>query len=115
MWHQVFHRLVSDPSSNLVGDVSGRERCGLIAGRPPHGVLVKRFDYQLAINRPMQAKFTQHPELGELLVSTGNAKLVEHTTNDNYWGDGGDGSGSNMLGRFLMQVRDRITASNGDG
>lgn len=56
----------------------------------------------------VRAKFTQHPDLTALLLSTGDAVLVEHTTNDAYWGDGGDGSGRNMLGRILMQVRDEL-------
>ena len=51
------------------------------------------------------AKFTQHPHLRELLMSTGDATIVEHTDNDDYWGDGGDGRGRNMLGRILMDVR----------
>lgn len=54
------------------------------------------------------AKFTQHQDLKELLLSTGDEKLVEHTVNDNYWGDGGDGSGKNMLGIILMETRERI-------
>jgi ribA/ribD-fused uncharacterized protein len=54
------------------------------------------------------AKFTQHEELRELLLSTGDATLVEHTENDGYWGDGGDGSGRNMLGRILMSVREEL-------
>jgi N-glycosidase YbiA len=54
------------------------------------------------------AKFAQHEELRVLLLSTGDAKLVEHTENDNYWGDGGDGSGKNMLGRILMEVRESL-------
>lgn len=57
------------------------------------------------------AKFTQHPELRALLLSTGDAKLVEHTENDDYWGDGGDGSGKNMLGRILMRVRELLRAT----
>jgi len=36
------------------------------------------------------AKFTQHADLRALLLQTGDALLVEHTTNDNYWADGGD-------------------------
>jgi N-glycosidase YbiA len=57
------------------------------------------------------AKFTQHDELSALLLSTGDSKLVEHTENDDYWGDGGDGSGKNMLGRILMQVRESLRLS----
>ena len=54
------------------------------------------------------AKFTQHPELKEILLSTGNAMLIEHTKNDSYWADGGDGSGLNMLGKILMSVREEL-------
>ena len=54
------------------------------------------------------AKFEQHEDLRALLLSTGDAKLVEHTERDDYWGDGGDGSGRNMLGQILMEVRRRL-------
>lgn len=53
----------------------------------------------------VRAKFSQHTDLREALLATGNAVLVEHTDRDDYWGDGGDGSGRNMLGRILMGVR----------
>src|SRR5262249_8450882 len=43
----------------------------------------------------VRAKFTQHEELTAILLGTGDAKLVEHTANDDYWADGGDGSGKN--------------------
>ena len=51
-------------------------------------------------------KFEQHPDIRAMLLATGEAQLVEHTANDAYWGDGGDGKGKNMLGRILMEVRD---------
>ncbi len=57
------------------------------------------------------AKFTQHDELRVLLLSTGDAKIVEHTVNDAFWGDGGDGSGKNMLGQILMRVRASLRAA----
>lgn len=56
----------------------------------------------------LNAKFTQHPELRERLVGTGDAKLVEDTENDTYWGDGGDGRGKNMLGVLLMELREKL-------
>lgn len=54
------------------------------------------------------AKFTQYPNLRALLAASGDAVLVEHTANDHYWADGGDGSGRNMLGTLLMAVRDEL-------
>lgn len=57
------------------------------------------------MRQALAAKFTQHPELKELLLSTGNRRVIESTANDDYWGDGGDGSGKNMLGRLLMEIR----------
>jgi ribA/ribD-fused uncharacterized protein len=58
----------------------------------------------------LRAKFTQHEELKAVLLGTGDALLVEHTANYNYWGDGGDGSGKNRLGHLLMQVREELKA-----
>ena len=56
----------------------------------------------------LRAKFTQHPALQTLLLATGDAELVEHTTNDRYWADGGDGSGRNRLGQLLMELRAQL-------
>src|SRR5262245_44829620 len=49
----------------------------------------------------LRAKFSQHPDLKSRLLATGDALLVEHTTNDRYWADGGDGKGRNRLGELL--------------
>ncbi len=60
----------------------------------------------------LRAKFTQNEELRQSLLSTGDAPLVEHTYNDHYWGDAGDGSGENMLGQLLMLVREELRQAN---
>lgn len=55
------------------------------------------------------AKFVQHPDLGEQLLATGFATLIEHRP-DPIWGDG-DGTGilgKNLQGRILMRVRAQI-------
>ncbi|KAF9292566.1 hypothetical protein BGZ68_003472 [Mortierella alpina] len=54
------------------------------------------------------AKFLQYPDLTKVLLGTGLRHLVEHTKNDRYWADGGDGKGKNMLGIILMEVREKI-------
>jgi N-glycosidase YbiA len=58
--------------------------------------------------RAVRAKFEQNLDIAQMLLETGTAKLIEHADNDDYWGDGGDGSGQNMLGRILMRVRDEL-------
>lgn len=68
-----------------------------------------RRDWESAKDNVMKkavlAKFSQHDELKALLLSTGDAKLIEHTENDDYWGDGDNGKGKNKLGQILMAVR----------
>lgn len=54
------------------------------------------------------AKVEQHAVIKSILLSTGDCILVEHTANDAYWGDGGDGQGGNMLGKLLMEIRDGL-------
>ena len=56
----------------------------------------------------LHAKFTQHAHLHALLLATGDAYLAEHTANDSYWGDGGDGSGQNRLGKLLIELREQL-------
>jgi hypothetical protein len=59
----------------------------------------------------LRAKFEQHPRCARVLLGTGDAELVEHTKNDSYWADGGDGTGRNRLGVLLMQLRGELRAS----
>jgi predicted NAD-dependent protein-ADP-ribosyltransferase YbiA (DUF1768 family) len=78
--------------------------------RDEQGVVVERvkdhFMFQALI-----AKFTQHEDLGRLLLSTGEALLVEDTQkvgSDPYWGNGPSGNGLNKLGRMLVLVRQHL-------
>ena len=61
----------------------------------------------------LRAKFTQHEDLKNLLLSTGNARLVEAGRTDNAvnrtWGEV-NGKGKNMLGVLLMEIRVEIRA-----
>jgi ribA/ribD-fused uncharacterized protein len=51
------------------------------------------------------AKFVQHHNLRQELLSTGDEEIVEDSPIDYYWGCGSDGSGKNMLGKILMEIR----------
>ena len=50
-------------------------------------------------------KFTSRPDLRALLLSTGEANIIEDSPYDYIWGCGKDGTGKNHLGRLLMLVR----------
>jgi len=59
----------------------------------------------------LEAKFAPASELRDLLVSTGDARLVEWAPGDGaaarFWGEY-RGEGSNTLGRLLMDLRTRL-------
>ncbi len=63
---------------------------------------------EAVMKEALYAKFTQHPDLTTQLLATGQAPLVEHTQNDRYWGDGGDGTGKNRLGQLLVELREQL-------
>ncbi len=56
----------------------------------------------------LREKFRTHEDIRAILLDTGDEALVENAPGDYYWGIGADGSGKNMLGRLLMQVRDEL-------
>lgn len=62
----------------------------------------------------LRSKFRQHPDLRERRLLTGEQLLVEHTKSDDYWGDGGNGTGKNRLGQLLMQVRTELRSAAED-
>lgn len=57
------------------------------------------------MRKALLAKFTQHKNLRQMLLSTGDRYLIEHSPHDKFWGNGGDDTGENHLGLLLMEVR----------
>lgn len=84
----------------------------MIAARMGRDRKPLRIDWETAkddvMREALHAKFTQHGKRRELLLSTGAAPLIEHTKNDRYWADGGDGTGRNRLGELLVELRARL-------
>lgn len=58
--------------------------------------------------KALHAKFTQHKNLREKLLATGDEDIVEDSPYDYYWGTGENGTGKNRLGILLMQVREEL-------
>lgn len=72
----------------------------------------KKFERMKAV---LRAKFEQHSDLLEILLSTGDSTLIETATVDNatnrLWGQV-NGKGKNMLGTLLMEVRNEFQAAS---
>lgn len=60
----------------------------------------------------LRAKFTSHPELRALLLSTGDEPIIEATTGDYYWGCGTRGDGLNRLGELLVELREQLKSED---
>jgi len=56
----------------------------------------------------LRDKFSRHEDLKSILLSTQGAWIIEHTENDAKWADGKKGTGTNYLGKLLMQVRHEL-------
>jgi ribA/ribD-fused uncharacterized protein len=57
------------------------------------------------MRRGVRAKFETHADIRATLLATGDEELIENAPNDYFWGIGRHGSGKNMLGKILMEVR----------
>lgn len=59
-------------------------------------------------------KFETHADIREILLATEDEEIVENAPGDYYWGCGKDGSGKNMLGLILMEVREILRSRTQD-
>ena len=57
------------------------------------------------MRRGVLRKFETHTDLRAVLLGTGDEEIVENAPHDYYWGCGSDGTGLNMLGTLLMELR----------
>ena len=64
------------------------------------------------MRKAVRAKFSQHEEIRAVLLGTGNAEIIENAPGDYYWGRGTRGTGKNMLGIILVEVREELRAES---
>ncbi|SDT78848.1 Predicted NAD-dependent protein-ADP-ribosyltransferase YbiA, DUF1768 family [Streptomyces sp. TLI_053] len=57
----------------------------------------------------LRAKYDQHPDLAEILLTTGDGTVIYDDMNSAFWGDNG-GHGRNWSGRLLELVRSELLA-----
>ena len=71
------------------------------SARERHDWMIIRDD---VMRQALRLKFGDS-EMRRMLLSTEERQLVERSPHDRYWGDGGDSTGENRLGKLLMELR----------
>jgi len=64
------------------------------------------------MKKALRAKFTQHKDLKKILLETGDAELIENAPKDYQWGCGSKGTGLNLLGKALMDIREELNGED---
>ena len=64
--------------------------------------------------RLLRAKFAQHPQLADVLLTTGDGRIEYTSSGSAYW-DTGDDQGRNWMGRLLELIRSEIAADRASG
>jgi len=89
----------SKPELGLVNDAIRKYK---------HLRIVENWEDNLSVDTMFTAvreKFRQNERLKELLISTYPNHIEENSPTDYYWGIGKDGTGKNMLGLVLVEIR----------
>lgn len=60
------------------------------------------------MRKAVYTKVKTHADVRDTLISTHQQVIIEQTTKDMYWGCGLDGTGKNMLGKILMEIRSQL-------
>lgn len=53
-------------------------------------------------------KVQQNPDVKEVLIASGDERIIEVNPYDDFWGNGPDGNGLNHTGNILMKIRDEL-------
>lgn len=60
------------------------------------------------MRRAIATKFSTHADIRAVLLATGDEEITLADSDDDFWGTGPEGSGKNMTGKILMEVRARL-------
>lgn len=65
----------------------------------------------LMMEQILIAKLSQHEEVKQALLSTGDKEIAEDSPTDYFWGIGEDGGGENTLGKLWMKLRSGLKSN----
>jgi len=72
------------------------------------GLLNETVDRDELMEKIFRAKLTQHQDIRDILIESGDRELLKVYDTDYYWGTGADGSGENRMGKLWMKLRSEI-------
>jgi ribA/ribD-fused uncharacterized protein len=81
-------------------------RAGQVAKQ--NNQLVPDFDKVALMEQIFRAKLSQHNDVREVLLATGERELLKVYDTDYFWGTGADGTGENQMGQLWMKIRSEL-------
>ncbi len=109
-YYQAMKFYASDKRFETIMGLKNPDDARLITKTPEYKIN-RRPDFDInkfdIMERGLRAKFAQNADAAELLKSTGNAILIKSCAVCYKCGFG-EGSGTNRIGRILMQIRSEI-------
>lgn len=59
------------------------------------------------MRKGLKLKFDQNPHLKRMLINTGDRPIIHETKSHYFWGQDLKGKGENMLGKMMMELREK--------
>lgn len=113
-YYQAMKFETKDTRFNNILEIEDSNEVRLLTKKPEYRKN-RRLDFEKnkfeIMKKAQIAKFLQNKESGELLLSTGDAILIKSCKVCSKCGFG-EGSGKNILGKMLMQIRDDLSVTN---
>ncbi len=102
----------TDPAYAEQIRLTPRPRIAFYLGQNQDGLYIKHPQWEIFKDDVMRfvvgIKVVQHSHIASLLDSTDEHYIVEASPFDNYFGEGRNRKGCNMLGQIWMEVRSRV-------
>lgn len=98
------------PERDAVKNATSAVECLYLSHKlkPRKDLQIQDFDKEAVMEELFRTKLRQHPHVAEILKLSGTRGLLKEIPSDYFWGTGADGSGTNVMGKLWMKLREEL-------
>lgn len=109
VWKTVEHyfqaqKFIGTPYYDLIRNLETPKEAAYEGRKYPLPSNWKEIRYDV-MKKAVRTKLFQHPDVTEILLSTGDNELIENNPKDEVWANGRNNEGQNLFGKVLMELR----------